>query len=649
MCGIAGLKRIGGLAGADPEAVRRMTGRLLHRGPDAGGDWCSQASGIALGHRRLSILDISSAGAQPMTSASGRLTIAFNGEIYNFAEVRAELEQKGHAPAWRGHSDTEILLEAIEAFGVMGALSRTSGMFAFAVFDAKDRSLHLARDAFGEKPLYVADLGGAFVFASELKALKEHPSFKPDINRQSVIAFLRHGYSGVTGSIYDGIGQIAPGSVLSLADTGTRESRYWWDHTQHAARARRSRYSGSAAEATSRLDRLINDSVARQSIADVGVGAFLSGGVDSSTVAAVMQAQRSTPIDTFTVGFEEKEFDESDYARDVANHIRSRHHEIILSGEAARDLVTRMPSIYDEPFADPSQLPTFLVAEFARKGVVVCLSGDAGDELFAGYGRYHAIEKRWSTGAQGRALRELTALYIATISSAAVKPALAAGLKSLLGRRLRPLEMRLADKRAPLSATTGLDAYEKSFTITNEAHRFVIGGQPIVDPAIFSIGSFAGEWTLLEQMTMLDVYRYLPDNILVKVDRAAMAHSLETRIPLLDPAIAQFAWSLPDEVRLLNGERKGLLKAVLGRYVPRTLWDRPKRGFGIPVSKWLKGPLRDLANDLFSPATLARRGLLDPRLVTEVWQDFLTGGQRRTNLVWALFVLQLHMECDQAA
>ena len=642
MCGIVGLLRQGGLATQDRDALAGMCDRLAHRGPDSSGVWTSEQAGVALGHRRLSILDTSSAGAQPMQSASGRYAIAFNGEIYNFAELRAELESAGLAPLWRGHSDTEILLAVIEAWGVEAALSRLKGMFAFGLYDEAERRLFLARDAFGEKPLYVAQVDGALAFASELKAICAHPRWRGDIDRQALVSFVRHGYIGPQASLYAQAQKVKPGGMLIIDAQGERKEVVWFDHLSIAAEQRRKRFSGAPEEATQTLDELIRASVARQSVADVRVGAFLSGGIDSSAIAAIMQADRATPIDTFTLGFVEEGFNEAPFARDVARHIGSDHHEIILSGDDARDLVAAMPDVYDEPFADPSQLPTSMIARFARTGVTVCLSGDAGDELFAGYGRHHAIRRRWSGGLGGYATRAASALYAQLLLGAVVSPAQAMGMSRIAGRALGPLRLRLEGLAARSRASSALEAYERSFTVVDQAHLFVRGGAPVVDPLIGAIAAH-GDWSVLEQVTSLDVMRYLPDDILVKVDRAAMAHSLETRIPLLDPDVVRFAWSLPDHIRLMNGERKGVLKSVLSRYVPRELWDRPKRGFGVPASAWLRGPLRPLAQDLFSREALVRQDLLDPELVLSVWEDFLAGGQRRSNLVWTLFILQLYL------
>ncbi|MDB5570122.1 MAG: hypothetical protein JWN93_1305 [Hyphomicrobiales bacterium] len=646
MCGVAGLYRPGGLAERDAIAVAAMTGALAHRGPDASSVWTDAPAGMALGHRRLSIIDLSPAGAQPMASASGRYSIAFNGEIYNFGELRAELEEKGLAPAWRGHSDTEALLAAIEAFGLEGALARTRGMFALGLFDRQTGALTLARDAFGEKPLYVARIDDAVVFASELKGLKAHPAWRGEIDRQALTAFIRHGYISAPATIYAGVSKLRPGAFCVIdaqtAHAPLARETLWYDALALAGAARRAPFAGDAAAATAELDRLLHASIARQAIADVPVGAFLSGGIDSSTVAAIMQAQRATPIETFALGFVEEAFNEAPYAREVARCIGSSHNEIVLSADHARDLVATMPDVYDEPFADPSQLPTSMIAAFARTKVTVALSGDAGDELFAGYGRYHAIARRWSGGVSGAAIRTASSAYANLLLAAVVAPAQALGFSRVAGRALAPLRMRLEGLAARSGARSALEAYERSFTVVDQAHRFVRGAKPVVDPLIAQVAAQPG-WSVLEQATLYDTLRYLPDDILVKVDRAAMAHSLETRVPLLDTDVAAFAWSLPDELRMLGGERKGLLKAVLGKYVPRALWDRPKRGFGVPAAAWLAGPFRPLASDLFSRANIERQGLLNADAVVTVWEDFLSGGQRRVNLVWTLFVLQLYL------
>lgn len=648
MCGISGLFRPGGLTPSDLPALKRMNEAIRHRGPDDEGIWSREPRGIALGQRRLAIQDLSPAGAQPMLSASGRYAITLNGEIYNFHDLRAELEEAGKAPAWRGHSDTEVALAAIEAFGLDGALPRLRGMFAFALFDHQNGTLALVRDPMGEKPLFWSEIDGALSFASELKALKAHPAWRGDLDRTALTQFLRHGYIVAPATLYRSAHKIRPGScrMFGPGEGGAGREVVYWDSVAIATASKANRFAGSFEDATNELDRLLHASIRRQVIADVPVGAFLSGGIDSSTIAAIMQAQRSTPIETFSLGFKEAEFDESRFARDIARHLGTSHNEIQLSGQDACDLVTRMPAIYDEPFADPSQLPTWLVTQFARTKVTVALSGDAGDELFAGYGRYHSLRRKWDSGLRGRAHRLGASLYYQMLRLGLVRPALMLGRTHLRKRSLQALDLRLSDLEASMGAGNVVEAYERSFTVLDPAHRLVRGAMPAFEPLIGVLAG-RGDWSALDKATVLDAVRYLPDDILVKVDRAAMAHSLETRIPLLDPDIIRFAWSLPDDLKASGRERKALLRAVLGRYVPRTLWDRPKQGFGIPAADWLRGPFRSLALDLFSTERLNRQGLLDTTLVQAIWADFLGGGQRRVNLIWTLFVAQLYLDAEE--
>jgi asparagine synthase (glutamine-hydrolysing) len=648
MCGISGLFRQGGLLPADLPALSRMNDAIRHRGPDDEGIWTNEPLGVALGQRRLAIQDLSPAGAQPMLSASGRYAITLNGEIYNFHELRSELEKSGKAPAWRGHSDTEVALAMIEAYGLDEALTRLRGMFAFGLFDHRNGTVALARDPIGEKPLFWSEIDGALTFASELKALKAHPGWRADLDRTALTQFLRHGYIVAPATLYRSAHKTRPGSyrLFGPGEGGAGREVIYWDSVSIATECKANRFAGSFQAATDELDRLLHATIARQMIADVPVGAFLSGGIDSSVIAAIMQAQRATPIETFSLGFKEAAFDESRFARDIAKHLGTSHNEIQLTGQDACDLVTRMPATYDEPFADPSQLPTWLVTRFARTKVTVALSGDAGDEMFAGYGRYHSLRRKWDRGVSGRAQRLGAGLYYRLLRLGVVAPALKMGLTQLGNRPLRALDLRLADLEAPLWSGNAVEAYERSFTIVDPAHALIRGGVPAFEPLVGALASHH-EWSALDQATLLDAVRYLPDDILVKVDRAAMAHSLETRIPLLDPDIIRFAWSLPDELKTRGKERKALLRAVLGRYVPRALWDRPKQGFGIPAADWLRGPFRELASDLFSTARLERQGLLETSLVQAIWADFLAGGQRRVNLIWTLFIAQLYLDAEE--
>lgn len=641
MCGIAALFRPGGLEPGDRDALRRMTDAIRHRGPDDEGFWFDEARGMGLAQRRLAIQDLSPAGSQPMLSASGRYAITFNGEIYNFNALRAELESRSEAPDWRGHSDTEVFLALIEARGPVEALKSATGMLAFVLFDRETGAVFVARDRIGEKPLYIAEIGGALLFASELKAFKAHPQWDGTLDRAAITGFLRHGYIAAPASLYRAARKLPAGVLRRFAAGAAPQDIAYWDSMAEARAAKANRFAGSFEEATDRLDTLLHAAIRRQVIADVPVGAFLSGGIDSSTIASIMQAQASRPIETFSLGFREAEFDESIHARDVATHLKTSHNTISLTGQDAADLLTRMPGIYDEPFADPSQLPTTLIAGFARKKVTVSLSGDAGDELFAGYGRYHSLRRKWESGPKGGLERFLSGTYARVLDSLLALPE-ALGAGSVAGHRLAPLRLRLQDQAARMEAGSALEAYERSFTVIDSAHALVKGGVREADPLVAELAREAG-WSILDSATVLDAQRYLPDDILVKVDRAAMHHSLETRVPLLDPEIIRFAWSLPDALKTRGTERKALLKAVLGRYVPRSLWDRPKQGFGIPAAAWLRGPFRTLGEDLLSRERLERQGLLETDLVRAIWEDFLAGGQRRVNLIWTLFVLQLYL------
>lgn len=647
MCGISGLFRQGGLLPPDLAALDRMNEALRHRGPDSDGIWKQARRGIALGQRRLAIQDLSPAGAQPMLSASGRYAITLNGEIYNFHDLRRGLDEAGKSPRWRGHSDTEVLLAMVEAYGLDATLKALRGMFAFALYDHEAGTLALVRDPIGEKPLFWSEIDGALCFGSELKALKAHPGWRSELDRTALTQFLRHGYIVAPATMYRSAHKIRPGTyrLFGPQEGGAGREVTYWDSATIAAECKANRFMGDFDAATDELDRLLHAAIRRQVIADVPVGAFLSGGIDSSTIAAIMQAQRTTPIETFSLGFEEAAFDESRFARDIAAHLGTSHNEIRLTGQDACDLVTRMPATYDEPFADPSQLPTWLVTRFARTKVTVALSGDAGDEMFAGYGRYHSLRRKWDPGLRGSAHRFGAGLYYRLIRLGLVAPARLLGLSHLGKRAIPALDLRLEDLEAPMRSANMVDAYERTFTVVDPAYRLVKGGVPAFDPLVGQLAAHE-DWSPLDQATVLDSLRYLPDDILVKVDRAAMAHSLETRIPLLDPDIIRFAWSLPDGLKARGRERKALLRTVLGRYVPKHLWERPKQGFGIPAADWLRGPFRTLASDLFSKERLDRQNLLETPLVQSIWADFLAGGQRRVNLIWTLFVAQLYLDAE---
>lgn len=646
MCGIAGLFNPRALAPEAVGAIGCMIDAIAHRGPDGEGTWFDLERGIGLGHRRLAIIDLTDTGLQPMHSASGRFTITFNGEIYNYSDLRATLERENRAPAWRGTSDTEVLLAAIDAWGLASTLERARGMFALGLWDREAGTLSLARDPAGEKPLYVGWLGRTVVFGSELKALTAHPQWRGEIDRDAIAQCLRQGQIGAPRTLWQNVRKVSPGAIMTLSrehpDPATAPEVLYWDAFAEAAAARRNRFEGSPQDAVTRLDQLLHDVVSRQMVSDVPLGAFLSGGIDSSTIAAVMQAVSDRPVQSFALGFHEKDANEAEFAKAIAGHLGLDHHEIYLSGEDARDLVVDMPAIYDEPFTDSSQIATYLISRFARETVTVALSGDAGDELFGGYNRYFKAQRLWSGTTTARIKRCAEYAAITALDRAFLSPAERLGLAEVAGRNVTATRLQLDRRRATLAASTPVGGYEASFTGLDATHLLVPGAAPSHDPMLERIAGEAG-WSVLEQTSFLDMVRYLPDDILVKVDRAAMAVSLETRIPMLDPEIMRFAYSLPDEIKLMGGKSKGVLRGVLERYVPRTLWDRPKMGFGVPTAAWLRGPLFDLASDLFSRETLRSTGILDEDRVIAIWQEFQKNPSLRPKIVWTLFVTQLFL------
>ena len=626
MCGLAGLFDPARRHNRDAlrEIVSRMGRTLIHRGPDDHDQWVDADAGIGLAHQRLSIIDLSASGRQPMTSASGRHVLVFNGEIYNHAELREELASTG--VRFRGHSDTETLVEAIDRWGLLQTLVRTNGMFALAVWDLTERRLFLARDRLGIKPLYYGWLGEQFVFGSELKALVAHPSFDAEIDRDALCLFLQHSYVSGPNSIYRGIFKLMPGHWLTVEagdSQGVQKSTAYWNLKQIADRGAAEPFTGTTAEAVERLDQLLADSVRLRQLSDVPLGAFLSGGVDSSMVVALMQQQHDRPPRTFTIGFHEPRYNEAEYARRVAEHLGTEHVELYVSPEQACDVIPHLPAMYDEPFADSSQIPTFLVSQLARQHVTVVLSGDGGDELFGGYDRYAFIERLWQR--IGR---------FPDVARRAVTPMLrAAGrLPGRLGSRFRTLA-------GMIGAANGRYLYRDFHTHWKDPASVVIGGS-IPDTAF----SRCDQWTrrdhLIEELMAIDSETYLPDDILTKIDRASMCVGLETRVPLLDHRIVEFAWSLPMEFKVRNGETKWLLRQVLDRYVPRTLIDRPKVGFGVPIDEWLRGPLREWAEELLSEPRLARDGFFHVEPIRNKWQQHLAGTHDWHYHLWDILMFQ---------
>jgi len=628
MCGLAGALDASLSTGEDElcSVVEAMAACLVHRGPDDQGSWVDASAGIGLGFRRLSIQDLSQAGHQPMTSASGRFVLVFNGEIYDQRRHRQQLE--GEGVRFRGTSDTEVLLEAFEAWGIETTLRRVAGMFALAVWERADRRLTLARDRFGEKPLYWGWAGRSLIFASELNALRAHPGFTPTIDRGALATFMQLGYVSGPRSIFEGVERLPAETSLTFQVGDVRPTlRPYWAPADVATAAVASSRARTMAEAVDALDSLLAEVVPSRLEADVPLGAFLSGGIDSSVVVAYAQEARDTPLRTFTMGFDDERFDETDDARAVAKHLGTDHTEVTVTGKDALAVVDRLPTIYDEPFADPSQIPTFLMCRLAREEVTVALSGDGGDELFLGYDRY-----RWSRDAW-RFLRMLPApvRHTAARGLAAVRPGSRLGRTNVKGRPLAQTSERLGR----LLAADGAGSDYRALMSHWSDPRALVG----VDPADEWAGIGTGT-TFPELAAIVDTSAYLPDDILVKVDRAAMACSLETRAPLLDERLFELAWSFPVDARLDGRVGKRVLREALYRKVPRALVDRPKRGFGVPLASWLRGPLKGWGEDLLSDEQLRRDGLLDPSLVRRAWHEHQVGIANHEYRLWDVLMFQ---------
>ena len=635
MCGIAGF--VDHASGDDAEArLRAMGEAIAYRGPDDSGTFYDSATGLGFVHRRLAIVDLSSAGHQPMRSSSGRFVIIFNGEIYNHTELRRELEASGHGVDWKGHSDTETLLRGFEIWGITETLTKAVGMFAFALYDSATRHLTLARDRIGEKPLYYGMSQNVFLFGSELKALRAHPAFQAEIDRDALLSLLRHQYCRGPRSIYSGMAKLEPGSLLTFDLTNkTYIIESYWSLHGAAERGVKARLSLSDREAVDRFDELIKQSIGLQMVADVPVGAFLSGGVDSSLIVAHMQRLSSRPVKSFTIGFEEDAFNEAPFARAVAHYIGTDHTEYFVSPREALDLIPRLPSLYDEPLADVSQIPTFLVSRIARQAVTVSLSGDAGDELFAGYTTYAHAEKLMQ-------LHDHIPTSLLPFTSLLIKSG--AYLSELMGYAQRARQLSLSAFVLNARSKGGLT--ERLTQFWNSEASPIIG---VHDHAL-QHNSFSDlALSDLERMIAKDMVTYLPDDILAKVDRAAMAVSLETRVPLLDHRIVEFALSLPMSLRRRGAEGKWIMRQALDRHVPRALIDRPKKGFGVPLATWLRGPLRPWALDLLSPEVIKRDGLFNPQAIARALDDHMSGRRDRHNDLWSVLVMQQWVEAQRSS
>lgn len=640
MCGITGLYTF------DPrpdrariaQEIKKMSDAISSRGPDSEGQWMDSEAPLALGHRRLSILDLSPAGAQPMASPCGRYQIVYNGEIYNFQDLKNELAAQGHSEPYKGHSDTEILLRCFVYWGVQKTLKTINGMFAIALWDRKARALYLARDRMGKKPLYVGWSGSTLVFASELKSFCAHSDFKRDISRSALTAFMRFSYVPAPLSIYRDVWQLLPGTMMALDMEMLRGGQdllplieAFWSHKEALQKAKNNRIENTG-NVVDDFESLLSQCVGDRMIADVPLGAFLSGGIDSSAIVALMQKQTSTPVKTYTIGFEEAGYDETTQAREIAQHLKTDHHEMILKAQDALDIVPKLAGIYDEPFADASAIPTYLVSRFARGDVTVALSGDGGDEMLGGYNRHISGPKAWDMG-QG------------------IPP----NLHKPLAKLIRNIPPHIWSKFRPshpqfgshmhkfadaLCVGTPSDLYLSLVSKWQKPKECVIDGYEDIIPLIDQSSQIQSELSFAEHMMYWDVLSYLNGDILTKVDRASMAVGLEARAPLLDTRIYEYVWRLPVETKIKDGQGKWLLRQVLRRHVPKELFDRPKQGFSVPIDSWLRGELKDWAEDLLDEYELKAAGLLDYRAISKMWQEHLKGKGNHADRLWCVLMFQ---------
>ena len=641
MCGIAGLVGLGETGAGLREQVQRMICQLVHRGPDASGFWVSDEDGIALGHRRLSILDLSDSGAQPMHSASGRYIIVFNGEVYNFRQLKKEL--LGLGASFRGESDTEVMLAAFEQWGIKAAVRRFSGMFAIAVWDCDRRELVLARDRMGEKPLYYGFVSGMFLFGSELKALRACKGWVPAINRRALALYLKHNYVPSPRSIYAGIDKLLPGSCVTIRlrhgvpDVGEPET-YWT--LERGLEDRCVLPPMNQNDAVERLDFLLREVIDAEMVADVPLGAFLSGGTDSSCVVGIMQSISARPVKTFSIGFHEKQYNEAVFAKAVAEHLGTDHTEFYVTAEEARSVIPKLASVYDEPFSDSSQIPTCILSALTRNEVTVSLSGDGGDELFGGYNRYKWAQRLWNAcGWLPVFLRRFLERGITGIAPQTWDRV--AGMLYKLrgrGRQVSCVGDKLHKLAGVLSAASRYEIYDRLVSHWGSAHGLLLDQEAW--PESSSAVDIQPGMEFVEWMMYQDLQTYLPDDLLVKVDRAAMAVSLETRVPLLDHKIVEFALGLPLEYKIRGGEQKWLLKQVLYRYVPEKLMRRPKMGFGVPIDSWLRGPLKEWALDLLNRDRLNREGYFSFDVIHKHLNEHLSGERNWSYYLWDVLMFE---------
>jgi asparagine synthase (glutamine-hydrolysing) len=638
MCGIAGLISINGRPrDADPAAsARRMANTIAHRGPDGDGAWGDAEAGIGLGHRRLAIIDLTPSGAQPMHSADGRYVIAYNGEVYNFLELRRELEALGHK--FRGTSDTEVMLAACVQWGPEAAIARFTGMFAIALFDRETRTLRLIRDRLGVKPLYWTIADGVLLFGSELRALMVHPSFRRDVDRNAVASVVRYSYVPTPTTIFRGVYKLPAGSILTVRAGAEPALTHYWRLADVVAR---DPVRITAMEAVERLEALTREAVRLRMISDVPIGAFLSGGMDSAAVVALMQSVSNQPVRTFTIGFQDAAYDETAYAREVAKHLGTNHTEVMLEPKAALDLVADVADWFDEPFADSSQLPTYLVAQTTRRHVTVALSGDGGDELFGGYPKYAVLEKLWRrVGYLPQPLRKAGGRLLTALPESLLRVMAAAVLDTGRAERIGEKARRLGEA---LAAESPNQAALSVASVGFDPRGIVLDANSALalDPAP---GLERTMPDLMSRMQLRDMMTYLPDDILTKVDRCSMAVALEAREPLLDHRLVEFVWSLPLDIRRGDGRPKALLRQVLERHIPHAMINRPKRGFSIPLSDWLKGPLRNWAEELLAPRKIREEGIFDEARITALWRRHTSGVEHNATGLWNILMVRAWAE-----
>ena len=650
MCGINGFYSKS--SSTFDNVILKMNSAISHRGPDTNGTWLDKNSGIVLGHQRLSIIDLSVAGNQPMRSNSGRFILTYNGEVYNHLEIRKEIEKSNSNIKWRGNSDTETLLEAIDFWGIEITLKKIDGMFAFGLWDHKIRSLILVRDRIGEKPLYYGWQGKGndkvFLFGSELKALKVHPEFNGVINRDAIALQLRHNCIPAPYSIYKDIYKLLPGHYLELKESDLKNgllpsSKTYWSLTEKAIYGNNNQLALSEIDIQKDLEKHLQSSVKKQMISDVPLGAFLSGGIDSSAVVALMQAQSNHPVKTFSIGFSEDDYSEAKYAKKIAQHLGTDHTELYVSSKKAMEVIPKLPSIYDEPFSDSSQIPTYLVSQLAKQHVKVALSGDGGDELFCGYNRY-LMSKKFSN--------------IYRYMPLSLRKILKSGLQSISPQNWSKISKLLpgfseysnfGDKiykvANVLEAKTLYDQYYMLCSHWQNPTEAVINSK---EPStlLIEIKPELKGLNIQQEMMVLDFVTYLPDDILVKVDRAAMASSLETRVPFLDHKLIEYVWKIPQSLKLRDGQGKWILRQILNQYVPKNLMERPKMGFGVPIDTWLRGPLKDWAENLLNEKRLQQEGYFNPKLIRDKWAEHLNGKKNWQYDLWDVLMFQAWIDAN---